>query len=49
MILCKKDGIKCRKICNGFRDPFKWLVMQENALDDFTCKKIGDRNGKLCV
>jgi len=29
LILCKNDGIKCREICNGLRDPFKWLVMQE--------------------
>jgi len=25
----QKIGIKCRKICNGLRDLFKWLVMQK--------------------
>jgi len=45
----QKGWYKCRKICNGFRDPFKWLVMQENTLDDFTCKKIGDRSSEMCV
>jgi len=24
-----KIGIKCRKICNGLRDPFKWLAKKE--------------------
>ena len=28
MILCK-IGMKYKKICNGLRDPFKWLVMQK--------------------
>jgi len=29
----QKARIKCRKTCNGLRDPFKWLVMQKNTLD----------------
>jgi len=49
MILCKCDGAKCRKICNGLRDPFKWLVMQKNILGGFKCKKIGDSNSTICV
>ena len=36
------------EICNGLRDPFKWLVMQENTLEGFKCKKIGDNNSKMC-
>ncbi len=44
-----KIGIKCRKTCNGLRDLFKWLVMQENTLDGFECNKIGDNNSKMCV
>jgi len=46
MILCKKLGIKRRKTCNGLRDPFKWLVMQENTLNGFECNKIGDNTVK---
>jgi len=49
MILCKKNGIKCKKIRNGFGNPFQGLVMQENTLDDFKCKKIGGNNSKMCV
>jgi len=49
MILCKCDGVKCRKICNGLRDLFKWFVMQENILGGFKCKKIGDSNSTICV
>ena len=45
----QKIGIKCRKICNGFGNPFLGLVMQENILDGFKCKKIGDNNSKMCV
>ena len=45
----QKIEIKCRKVCNGPRDPFKWLVMQENTLNGFECKKIGDNNSKMCV
>ena len=45
----QKIGIKCRKTCNGPRDPFKWLVMQENTLDRFECNKIGDNNNIICV
>jgi len=45
----QKFGIKCRKICNGPRDPFQGLVMQENTLDGFECKKIGHYSSKMCV
>jgi len=45
----QKAGIKCRKTCNGLRDPFKWLVMQKNILGGFKCKKIGDSNSTTCV
>jgi len=45
----QKIGIKCRKACNGPRDPFKWLVMQENTLTSFGCMKVGDNNSKMCV
>jgi len=38
-----------QEICNGLRDPFKWHVMQENALDGFKCNKIGDSNNTICV
>ena len=31
----QKIGIKCRKTCNGPRDPFEWLAMQENTLNGF--------------
>jgi len=31
----QKIGTKCRKTCNGPRDPFEWLVMQENTLNGF--------------
>jgi len=31
----QKIGIKRRKICNGLRDPFKWLVMQEKHFGRF--------------
>jgi len=27
---------------------FKWLVMQENILDGFKCKKIRDGSSKMC-
>ena len=40
---------KCRKVSNGLRGPFKWLVMQENTLNGFKCKKIRDNNSKMCV
>jgi len=41
-----KIGIKCRKICNGFRDPFWRLAMQENTLNGYECNKIGDNTVK---
>jgi len=47
--LMHKIGIKCWKMCNGFRNPFWRLVMQENTLNDFECKKIGDNNSKMWV
>jgi len=37
------------KIIIGPRDPFKWLVMQENTLTSFGCMKVGDNNSKMCV
>jgi len=47
--LMHKIGIKCRKMWNGFRNPFWRLVMQENTLNGFECRKTGDNNSKMCV
>jgi len=33
VILCKNDGIRCRKIYNDFSNLFKWPVTQKNTLD----------------
>ena len=36
----QKIGIKCRKICNGLRDPFKWLVMQKTLWVVLNARKL---------
>jgi len=45
----QKVGIKCRKICNGLGDPFKWLVMQKTLQMVLNARKIGDSNSTICV
>ena len=36
----QKVGIKCRKICNGLGDPFKWLVMQKTLQMVLNARKL---------